>query len=454
MNGNDALYALETGDFKIFYPNNNGREGLFINIQAVFIKFLSNKAWVLRLVSAIFGILTVWGLYLLTKELFGQNIAYLSSFFLAILFWHVNFSRIGFRGIMLPFILVFGFYFLLRALNAGYLKSFILAGVFWGLGFHTYSSYRVVPFIIAAVLLVHWFYLKKDLLVSGSERKKQQFFKGVAVMFSCTAVIFLPLLIYFMTNPGTFLNLNRLSYDPLVLRQEEPFRGLALSTIKTLGMFNFYGDHNWRHNISGSPQLFWPIGILFAVGFVKETVDWLRKKQSRFSASYVLVFSWFFIMLLPGFLSIPIEAPHALRTIGVIPVVMIFTAKGLWWIYEKLLKRYYRKRVLIHFSLIIFLLALSVIEFTRYFKVWAPNVDDYFAKAYADVAVQINLQPKDSQKRLFLKISKAWIPIKIPDDPEGRSLPVTAQTVMFLTDTFSYKKQVDKNVFYFIENER
>ncbi|MEK9147933.1 MAG: hypothetical protein AAB650_00675, partial [Patescibacteria group bacterium] len=33
-NGNNAREALETGNFKVFYPENNGREGLFINIQA------------------------------------------------------------------------------------------------------------------------------------------------------------------------------------------------------------------------------------------------------------------------------------------------------------------------------------------------------------------------------------------------------------------------------------
>ena len=39
MNGNNAIQAIQTGDFKVFYPENNGREGLFINIQALFLKF-------------------------------------------------------------------------------------------------------------------------------------------------------------------------------------------------------------------------------------------------------------------------------------------------------------------------------------------------------------------------------------------------------------------------------
>ena len=61
MNGNNAVQALETKDFKIFYPENNGREGLFINIQALSIWAFGAHPWSLRFVSALIGILTVIG---------------------------------------------------------------------------------------------------------------------------------------------------------------------------------------------------------------------------------------------------------------------------------------------------------------------------------------------------------------------------------------------------------
>ena len=35
MNGNNATEAIAYRHFKVFYPDNNGREGLFINLQAV-----------------------------------------------------------------------------------------------------------------------------------------------------------------------------------------------------------------------------------------------------------------------------------------------------------------------------------------------------------------------------------------------------------------------------------
>ena len=108
-NGVDALKALDSSDFRIFYPANNGREGLFINLQAISISLFGATPFALRLVSAIIGTLTVLGLYLLAKQLFNRRIASVAAFFLAVSFWHVNFSRIGFRAIMLPFIMVFAF---------------------------------------------------------------------------------------------------------------------------------------------------------------------------------------------------------------------------------------------------------------------------------------------------------------------------------------------------------
>ena len=75
MNGCNALDVLQTARVQVFYPENNGREGLFINISAVFVKFLGNRAWVLRLPAAIFGILTVAGVFLLARALYSPNVA-------------------------------------------------------------------------------------------------------------------------------------------------------------------------------------------------------------------------------------------------------------------------------------------------------------------------------------------------------------------------------------------
>ena len=146
INGNEALDILQQGKFKIFYPENNGREGLFIWLISFSFLIFGPSIWAIKIVPAIFGILTVLGLYLLTKELFriencklkianlkSEIIALTASFFLAISFWHINFSRIGFRAILVPFVLVFGFYFLFRGFRQKKILFFVISGIFFGL---------------------------------------------------------------------------------------------------------------------------------------------------------------------------------------------------------------------------------------------------------------------------------------------------------------------------------
>src|SRR5580704_15389451 len=97
IDGNNAAEVAQTGHFQVFYPDDNGREGLYVNIIAVILKFFPiHEPWIIRLPAAVAGVLTVWGLYLLCAEIFSAEVGLLAAFLLATSFWHINFSRIGF----------------------------------------------------------------------------------------------------------------------------------------------------------------------------------------------------------------------------------------------------------------------------------------------------------------------------------------------------------------------
>jgi hypothetical protein len=70
MNGCNAPENIEKGRLRVFYPENFGRDGLFINLQTLSVYLLGNGSFALRLPSAAIGIMTVSGLYLLGKVLF------------------------------------------------------------------------------------------------------------------------------------------------------------------------------------------------------------------------------------------------------------------------------------------------------------------------------------------------------------------------------------------------
>jgi len=431
INGNEALDTLETKNFKVFYPENNGREGLFIWLLSFSFLIFGPSIWALKLIPAIIGILTVLGLYLLTKELFSQYIkkssryiALLASFFLTISFWHINFSRIGFRAILIPFILVFSFYFLFKGFREKKALFFVISGIFFGLGFYTYISYRFVVLLLAITLICWWLVYKKQNL-----QKKFLLFALYCLLF--TFITALPMGLYFLKNPQDFMGR---ATGVSVFVQENPVREAGKSLISHLGMFNIRGDSNWRHNFADSPQLLWPIGIFFLIGIVlsiKELVISLKRKTCSMFTVHCLLLSWFFIMLLPGVLSYE-GIPHALRLIGVIPVVYVFAGLGAWWLFKKLKSFYKTKNQLIAFYLClsILFLVLGYSQFNKYFYQWGknPEVQGAFSKNYVAIGNYLNTLPDNVQK--YVIVNQSGVPVPWPD-----GIPMPAQTLIFIERT-------------------
>ena len=458
MNGNNAIQALEAGDYKVFYPENNGREGLFINLQAQSVRVFGNKPWALRAVSALLGILTVGGLYLLTQQLFNWQIAAMSSFMLAISFWHTLFSRIGFRAIMAPFLLVWGMYFLWRGLSSGRLMNFAISAVFWGLGFYTYLAFRAMPLMLILTLLAYQQAIKKDFDHEKYTHTRNLVIRGLALFMVILILVALPIGYYFYTHPADFLGrTGQLS----VFASKTPFQSLAANAAKTLAMFNFVGDFNWRHNFAAEPLLFWPIGALFAFGFLRSWVKLIGnyKRHGHFSTVQTFLLAWFFVGLLPAIISNE-GIPHALRAIIVAPVVFIFAGEGLWWFYDKIKDWYHVKEVLAAntyqprfnegtlvatLAVVLFLAAVMVFEYDKYFYRWAlnPNVPPAFSTRYLGLGDYLNQLPPEIKKYVLVNIG--GVPVN--------DIPMPAQTVMFITDTYTTEKQKARNIYYLTEDQ-
>jgi len=443
INGNDALTALKTGDFKVFYPENNGREGLFMNLIALSFLIFGLKIWAIKIVAAIFGILTVFGIYLLAKELFSRAennksqatiIAFLSSFFLAVSFWHTLFSRIGFRAIMVPFVLVFGIYFLVRAFRTKNPLDFIFAGIFWGIGFHTYIAFRMAVIILGIIFILKIIeYFKNNKIeISWNGLWNKVYIKDGWWKFDLFLLVILlvalPIGIYFLGHPQDFMGR---AAGVSIFKQENPVKAGILSLVSHLGMFNFHGDANWRHNFAGSPMLFWPIGILFLIGVIFSTKEIIRsfiKKNFQIFTTHLVLFAWFFSMLLPGILTYE-GIPHALRIIGVIPVAYLLAGIGGWLAYEWL-KRIIKNKKLLFALCSLFIVFIGFSEFNKYFFVWAKNenVQGAFTKNFADVGYYLNSFPQGISKYVIVNVPGVPVPW-----PAG--LPMPAQTAMFIEST-------------------
>src|SRR5215472_8877532 len=181
LNGNEAYAAHQAGEWPLFYPSNNGREGLFINLVGVSESVFGAGLVGLRIPAAAIGSLTVLFVFLLGEMLVGFRAAIFGSFLLATSFWHVLVSRTAFRAILMPLLLTASLYLLVRAFG----EESANRRLWWAvvvLAFAAADFYRrrrrgesVLPW--AAVMAVWW---------------------GVAVIAA------LPLALYFAHHPAEF----------------------------------------------------------------------------------------------------------------------------------------------------------------------------------------------------------------------------------------------------------
>lgn len=437
MNGNDALDALKSGNFKIFYPENNGREGLFINLIALSFLIFGPSVWAIKIVAAIIGILTVFGFYLLTKELFPliarsdisgilpainaryqiQNTKYslLATFLFATSFWHLNFSRFGFRAIMVSFILVWSFYLLFLGLRQKKLWAIIFAGAIFGLGFHTYIALRMAPLILPFLLIPYWLSYRK-------ENRQKQFFIFAFCFLFFTFIVAAPIGLYFLTNPQDFIGR---ATGVSIFAAANPIKAFFESLLVHLQMFVWQGDSNWRHNFTGQPAIAPPLGILMYLGLIfslKEAFCSLKQKNWPVLASHGLLLSWFFAMLLPGVLTSE-GIPHQLRTIGVIPATYIFVSLGIFKAFEFLSSK---KKILSAILLVIIILA-GFGDAYKYFFVWVKNseVQGAFTVKYVKVADYLNSLPEEAKR--YVIVNEPGVAVPYPD-----GIPMPSQTIMFL----------------------
>lgn len=431
VNGTDAINALESGHFQWFYPNNYGREGLFINLTALGFKIFGVSIITLKMWSVFFGVLTVAGIMLLAHELFGTYRAGLVAGFLyATSFWAINFNRISFRANMLPFVLVFTFYFLFKGLREKKFHDYVLAGIFFGLGMHGYIAFRIAPAILVALFFA-FLISKKNFL--------REYWKPVLVFLIAAFLIALPILLAFYFHPEYFETRSE-SVSVFSPKVNQGHLGKALweSVSKTFGMFNFAGDQNWRHNFPTQPELQSWTGIFFLIGIIILIFHffyWLyqrirKKRRNHDFVISVLLLSWFIVMLFPGFLAYE-GLPHALRTIGALPAAILITTFATEMIF-RFLDYLKTKKFRIPFAqigraiLIILIIWSGLIAVKTYFIDWAsaPQIHAAFSQNFKNMALYLNNLPPNVNKYVIANTGG-----QIMDD----GLPVSAETIKLLT---------------------
>src|SRR5690606_24694711 len=91
------------GKRPLFITSYTGKEVLFFYLAGGLTRLLGESLFALRLTSALVGVVTVAAVYWLGLELFrDRRVALVAAALLAISFWHLLFSHLGFRAITQP----------------------------------------------------------------------------------------------------------------------------------------------------------------------------------------------------------------------------------------------------------------------------------------------------------------------------------------------------------------
>jgi hypothetical protein len=254
-------------------------------------------------------------------------------------------------------------------------------------------------------------------------------------IFTAAALITVaPLAFYFVQHPDALLHR---SAEISIFNTPNPGAELASNIWKTVQMIFTRGDFDWRYNIAFRPVVFWPVAILSVLGAVF-SIRALARRETWFPSALML--GWLVFGAVPAVLSSE-NMPSAIRSIMMIPAVFTLAAFGAWRLYLWLSARAPQQALVAVAAVLI--LGVSYETYHAYFYVWAtdPNVPTTFDAASIDIVNHINALPLTAPKYV------------VPVTPgAGFGVPAPAQTVMFLTQSYTEKQRRETNIHYILHH--
>jgi hypothetical protein len=319
VEASEDVRSILHGQYMIFFPRNTGREATQFYLTAGLSHITGYSFFTLKLAMALVGALNVIPMFFLGKELLDRRFGLLAAFFMAVSYWHIIVSRIGWRIVLAPLWTTVTLYFLLRAFRTRRRNDFLLAGLSLGAGLYGYMSFRVTPLLVVALFVL------EALLNRRPELELKAFLTNGALLVGTSMWVYLPMFRYMYDEP-------RMLWYRVLTRTtdlERPIGPSALSVFadnvkRALQMFNWIGDAAWTASVPGRAVLDDVSAALFVLGVASLLVLLLVKR--RLVALYIAVAM--FLLLLPSTLAIafPIENPSNIRASGVIPLMIVLVA--------------------------------------------------------------------------------------------------------------------------------
>lgn len=438
------IYFKSFGDYKL---------PVYVYLTAISVKLFGLTEFAVRFPSALFGFLSVIVFYFLVKDLSKKpKLALAASLLLAINPWSLHYNRATFE------VSVSLFLYLLGALLIP--KRFLLGTLCFILSLYTYNLTRLLSPLLYLVTL--YFNKSSIKLISRSE---------VYLTIFTSIILLLPFVSTFFNSAGIKSASGTLIWSSAVVQASLlEFRSylIHLPSLFTKLFFNMPSLTFWQYLnnlvnylsptyffVSGSTHgnhgignvgLFYlfefPLMIIGLWHAIKQRLDWIK---------YLL--GWVALVIMIAGLTR--EAPHATRSFFLLFPLIIFSAQGLTYVYEK------------HKSLLILGSIFIIYNLIYYFSSYYIRFPVAYAKAWRmadrDLSFYLN-EHESSYNKIIIDSNAGFIyssllfynkydpqtfqstTIWTPNDSEGFSMPLSFGKYEFRQVDWSKDREIPNSL--------
>lgn len=160
LHGDEAITGLEgqrildEGWIGPYSPLALGQPTGPLYLTAASVWLFGNTIFAVRAVPAFLGLLTVLAIYFLVRRHLGPSTAVIAAAMLAVMGWHIHFTRIGFPVAAWPLIVVLSVAALLEAMRTSDWRWWAAAGGITALGAYVYNAHPLVIAILGLFTLL------------------------------------------------------------------------------------------------------------------------------------------------------------------------------------------------------------------------------------------------------------------------------------------------------------
>lgn len=353
----------------------SGRPTLFLYLLG-FVQELFGGYWmVARLFVVFVNLATVGVMFWALRPLTGRSVAAIASIIFGISAYHILYSRIVYEASISTLVLLFSVGAVGRATRDDRFRWWLIWGASLGVGLWTYNAFRLVPLFSTFGVLV-WALRNRDRLARTT--------LGIAAAAVVALLIVSPLIPIVVDNFGLFT----FRATELSVFSEARAAGSLQPIVHNLVTYGlmFFANPETSNQMYQSPAFSPPTAVLLWIG-IGAAIAMLARRQKGFAG---VVLFWLAAGLVPGILTLSIEAPHWCRTLYALPAASIIAALGLLAVADLAGPRF---RGFVASTLLLLIIAGEIWAFStriendpRYYEFFYPRASNAAMLARARVA--------------------------------------------------------------------